>query len=133
MVCSWNIFALFVFCCKLPFFFFSFTIPFSSRLITYVCAQLSTFTVFHEDGLVDHHVDCGAWADFGECETNDGYMSQQCADSCYHQHIIRSAVLTGKPIIVHCDSTVGPFTIKLQPSWVKLVFVVDFICFLILL
>jgi len=63
----------------------------------------------------DTEADCAAWADLGECVKNEVFMVAHCAESCYHQHLIRSAVLTGKPFEVTCDTTVGPFTIELHP------------------
>jgi hypothetical protein len=33
------------------------------------------------------------------------------------QHIIRSAVLTGRPFLVQCESSVGAFTLEIHPAW----------------
>ena len=33
----------------------------------------------------DQDMDCGAWADLGECEKNEAFMLEHCAESCYHQ------------------------------------------------
>jgi hypothetical protein len=65
----------------------------------------------------DTEVDCPAWADLGECVKNEAFMVDHCAESCYHQHLIRSAVLTGKPFEVQCSTTVGPFTVELHPRY----------------
>jgi cyclophilin family peptidyl-prolyl cis-trans isomerase len=67
--------------------------------------------------LEDISAECGPWADAFECERNTGYMVKNCLDSCYLHDRVHTAVLSGKPSLVNCNTTVGAFSIELHPSW----------------
>jgi peptidyl-prolyl cis-trans isomerase A (cyclophilin A) len=44
-------------------------------------------------------------------------MLRNCLESCYLHDRVHNAVLSGKPLNVECDTSVGRFTVELHPSW----------------
>jgi cyclophilin family peptidyl-prolyl cis-trans isomerase len=65
----------------------------------------------------DQYAECAAWADNFQCEKNPKFMLRKCIESCYLHDTVHAAVLSGKPSVVNCESTVGPFVLELQPNW----------------
>lgn len=69
------------------------------------------------DNWDDQYAECAAWADNFQCEKNPKFMLRKCIESCYMHDTVHAAVLSGKPSIITCESSVGPFVLELHPDW----------------